>query len=97
MSFEFFLGKRYLITKQKEAFVSLITLLSTFGVTVGVMVLIVVIAVMTGFETELMHRILNIESHILVGRYGTISIGRLHCGIAGYFSCKLWLSTQNDC
>jgi lipoprotein-releasing system permease protein len=71
MSFEFFLGKRYLITRQKEAFVSLITLLSTFGVTVGVMVLIVVIAVMTGFETELMHRILNIESHILVGRYGT--------------------------
>jgi lipoprotein-releasing system permease protein len=71
MFFEFFLGKRYLITKQKEAFVSVITLLSTFGVTVGVMVLIVVIAVMTGFETELMHRILDIESHILVGRYGT--------------------------
>ena len=71
MSFEFFLGKRYLITRQKEAFVSLITLLSTFGVTVGVMVLIVVIAVMTGFETELMHRILDIESHIIVGRYGT--------------------------
>jgi len=70
MPFELFIGKRYLFTKQKEAFVSLITLLSTLGVAVGVMVLIVVIAVMTGFETELMHRILNIEAHVLVGRYG---------------------------
>ncbi len=70
MSFEFFIGKRYLLSKQKEAFVSLITFLSTLGVAVGVMVLIVVIAVMTGFETELMHRILGIEAHVLVMRYG---------------------------
>jgi len=70
MSFESFLGRRYLFAKQKEAFVSLITLLSTLGVAVGVMVLIVVIAVMTGFETELMHRILGIEAHILVWHYG---------------------------
>ncbi len=70
MSFEIFIGKRYLLSKQKEAFVSLITFLSTLGVAVGVMVLIVVIAVMTGFETELMHRILGIESHVLVMRYG---------------------------
>lgn len=70
MSFEFFVGKRYLFTKQTEAFVGLITLLSTLGVAVGVMVLIVVIAVMTGFETELMHRILDVEAHVLVMRYG---------------------------
>jgi lipoprotein-releasing system permease protein len=70
MSFEAFIGKRYLLSKQKEAFVSLITILSTIGVAVGVMVLIVVIAVMTGFETELMHRILGIEAHVLVMRYG---------------------------
>lgn len=49
---------------------SLITLLSTLGVAVGVMVLIVVIAVMTGFENELMHRILGVEAHVLVMRYG---------------------------
>jgi lipoprotein-releasing system permease protein len=70
MAVEFFIGKRYLFTRQKEAFVSLITLLSTLGVAVGVMVLIVVIAVMTGFETEVMHRMLNIEAHVFVGRYG---------------------------
>jgi lipoprotein-releasing system permease protein len=70
MYFEYIIGKRYFGAKQKEAFVSLITLLSVLGVTVGVMVLIVVIAVMSGFESELMSRILGIEAHILVGRYG---------------------------
>lgn len=72
MSFEYFIGKRYLVAKQNEAFVSLITLLSTLGVAVGVMVLIVVIAVMTGFETELMRRILDIEAHVWVMRYGDL-------------------------
>jgi lipoprotein-releasing system permease protein len=70
MYFEYLIGRRYLGAKQKEAFVSLITLLSVLGVVVGVMVLIVVIAVMSGFESELMTRILGIEAHILVGRYG---------------------------
>lgn len=70
MYFEYFIGKRYFGARQREAFVSLITLLSILGVAVGVMVLIVVIAVMSGFESELMTRILGIEAHILVGRYG---------------------------
>ena len=48
----------------------MITLLATAGIAVGVMALIVVIAVMTGFEAELQHRILGIESHVLVMRYG---------------------------
>lgn len=70
MSFETFISKRYLLSKQREAFVSLITLLSTLGVAVGVMVLIVVIAVMTGFETELTHHILDVDAHVWVMRYG---------------------------
>lgn len=68
MSFEFFIGRRYLRTKQKNAFISLITLLSIAGVTVGVMALIVVIAVMAGFENDLKQRILGVESHIVVTR-----------------------------
>lgn len=68
MSFEFFIGSRYLRTKQKQAFISLITVLSIAGVTVGVMALIVVIAVMTGFEYDLKSRILGVESHIVVMR-----------------------------
>lgn len=66
MSFELFMGGRYLRSKQKQAFISLITLLSIAGVTVGVMALIVVIAVMAGFEADLKSRILGVESHIVI-------------------------------
>ena len=70
MTFPWFVGSRYLRSRQKQAFISLITLLATAGIAVGVMALIVVIAVMTGFESELQHRILGVESHVLVMRYG---------------------------
>lgn len=69
MSFTWFVGTRYLKTPHKQAFISLITVLATLGIAVGVMALIVVIAVMSGFESELQNRILGIESHILVMRY----------------------------
>ena len=71
MSFEYFIGSRYLRAKQKETFISLITLLSIAGVTVGVMALIVVIAVMAGFESDLRNRILGVESHVVVMRHGS--------------------------
>ncbi len=70
MSFTLFVGTRYLRARQKQAFISLITFLATAGIALGVMALIVVIAVMTGFESELQNRILGIESHVLVMRYG---------------------------
>jgi len=70
MSFEFFIGRRYLKAKQKHSFISLITILSIAGVAVGVMALIVVIAVMSGFESDLRSRILGIESHIVLMKYG---------------------------
>ncbi len=68
MSFEFFIGGRYLRAKQKQAFISLITYLSIAGVTVGVMALLVVIAVMTGFEADLKSRILGGQSHVVLLR-----------------------------
>jgi len=71
MSFEYFIGVRYLRAKQKETFISLITMLSIAGVTVGVMALIVVIAVMAGFESDLKNRILGIESHVVIMRHGS--------------------------
>ncbi len=70
MSFELFVGARYLRAKQKETFISLITVLSIAGVTVGVMALIIVIAVMAGFESDLKSRILGVESHLVVMRHG---------------------------
>jgi lipoprotein-releasing system permease protein len=70
MQFEFFIGARYLRAKQKQAFISLITLLSIAGVTLGVMALIIVIAVMAGFESDLKSRILSVNSHIVLMRHG---------------------------
>ena len=70
MSFEYFIGRRYLRAKQKQTFISLITFLSIAGVTVGVMALMVVIAVMTGFESDLKARILKGQSHLLIMRHG---------------------------
>ncbi len=69
MSFEWFVALRYLRAKRQEAFISLITLISIVGVAVGVMALIVVIAVMSGFETHLRTKILGINSDILVRSY----------------------------
>lgn len=66
MSFEFFIGRRYLRAKRQQAFISLITILATAGVMVGVMALIVVIAVMAGFESDLKSRILGGQAHIVI-------------------------------
>ena len=74
MYFEWFIGGRYLRARQKHAFISLINVLSIAGVAVGVMALIVVIAVMAGFEEDLKSRILGVESHVIL----TPSRGSMH-------------------
>ena len=70
MAFETFIGSRYLRAKQRQAFISLITFLSIAGVAVGVMALIVVIAVMSGFEADLKRHILGGQAHVMLMRYG---------------------------
>ena len=62
--FSLFLALRYL--KPKRTFVSVITLISILGVTLGITVLILVISVMTGFDLELRSKVLGFEPHILV-------------------------------
>lgn len=66
MRFEFFIGRRYFRSKPRRTILSLITLLSIAGVTIGVTALIVVIAVMSGFEADLKSRIIGIEPHLIV-------------------------------
>lgn len=65
-----FIGLRYLKAKRKSTFISIITFISTAGVTLGVMALIVVLAVMTGFENDLKEKILGTNAHIVVIRSG---------------------------
>jgi lipoprotein-releasing system permease protein len=66
MFFEFFLGMRYMKAKRKQAFISVITVISVLGVMVGVMSLVVVLSVMNGFREDLMGKILGVNSHLLV-------------------------------
>ena len=66
MSYELFIGLRYLKAKRKQTFISIITLISIGGVAIGVMTLIVVIGVMTGFKEDLTGKILGYYSHIVV-------------------------------
>ncbi|MDP2992581.1 MAG: lipoprotein-releasing system transmembrane subunit LolC, partial [Deltaproteobacteria bacterium] len=70
MDFEWFIGLRYLKAKRKQSFISVITFISVAGVMVGVMALIVVLAVMTGFEEDLKGKILGLNAHVLVLKYG---------------------------
>jgi lipoprotein-releasing system permease protein len=64
LPFELFLGLRYL--KPKRSFVSAITFISLLGVTLGVWVLIVVIAVMSGFDRELRDKLMSMHAHVTV-------------------------------
>ena len=64
LPFELFLGLRYL--KPKRTFVSVITLISLAGVAIGVWVLIVVIAVMSGFDRELREKLMGMHAHVTV-------------------------------
>ncbi len=64
MPFSLFLALRYL--KPKRTFLSIITLISVLGVTIGVTVLILVISVMTGFDQELRQKVMDFDAHILV-------------------------------
>ncbi len=72
MSYEFFIGLRYLRSKRKPTFVSVITFISVLGITVGVMALIIVLSVMSGFEKDIRDKILGINAHIVVLKYGNI-------------------------
>ncbi len=63
--FSIFLALRYL--RPKRTFLSLITVISILGVTLGIMVLILVISVMTGFEQELRRKVLGFDAHLVAG------------------------------
>ncbi|MGI6639328.1 MAG: lipoprotein-releasing ABC transporter permease subunit [Desulfobulbus sp.] len=68
-SFEWFVSLRYLRAKRKQKFISLITLISILGVAVGVMALIVVLSVFTGFTEGLRDQIIGVNSHLIIQSY----------------------------
>ena len=64
--YEWFISTRYLRAKHRQGFISLISLISVAGITVGVIALIVVLSVYAGFTDGLRDQILGINSHIIV-------------------------------
>jgi len=66
MPFELLIALRYLLAKRKQVFISVISAISTLGVVVGVMILLIALAIMTGFQGELRSRILGAVSHLSV-------------------------------
>ena len=72
-SLEMFIAFRYLKSKRKEGFISVIAIFSFIGIMIGVATLITVMSVMNGFRHELVGRILGINSHISIySRQGKI-------------------------
>ncbi|HEY7171733.1 MAG TPA: FtsX-like permease family protein [Vicinamibacterales bacterium] len=66
LPFELHVALRYLLARRKQAFISVISLISTLGVIVGVMALVIALALMTGLQDELRDRILGATPHIFV-------------------------------
>ena len=69
-SFELYVAVRYLLARRKQAFISLISVLSTLGLCVGVMATIVALALMTGLQQEMRDRILGASAHVYVWKVG---------------------------
>ena len=64
--FEWMLSLRYLRARRKEGFISVIAGFSFLGIVLGVATLIIVMAVMNGFRTELLDKILGLNGHLLI-------------------------------
>src|SRR5919107_18330 len=64
--FEWMLAGRYLRTRRREGFVSVIAGFSFLGIMLGVATLIVVLSVMNGFRKELLDKIVGINGHFFV-------------------------------
>jgi lipoprotein-releasing system permease protein len=71
MGYELFISLRYLKAKRKQVFISIITILSMAGVALGVMALIIVLSVMSGFEEDLKKKILGTNAHLVVLQQGS--------------------------
>jgi lipoprotein-releasing system permease protein len=74
MPYQLFIGLRYLKAKRKQTFISIISLISVGGVALGVMALIIVLAVMSGFEGDLRDKIIGTNSHVVILKHGRAAL-----------------------
>src|SRR5262245_6447599 len=72
LPFELHIALRYLLAKRKPAFISVISAVSTIGVTVGVAAVIIALGIMTGLQQTLRDRILGGQAHIYISKPGSL-------------------------
>lgn len=72
--FELYVAVRYLLARRKQAFISMISAISTLGVAVGVMALLIALALMTGLQQELRDRIVGSTAHVYVWKLGATGL-----------------------
>jgi lipoprotein-releasing system permease protein len=70
LPFELKVALRYLLAQRRQLFISVISTISTLGVVVGVMILLIALAILTGMQGELRSRILGAASHLSIYRDG---------------------------
>lgn len=99
MKFERLVALRYLRAKRREKFISLISFISIAGIAVGVMALLVVIGVMTGFDQDLRNKILSVNAHIILIKPGYSiadydTVAREVEAVPGVVAAKPFIYTQ---
>jgi lipoprotein-releasing system permease protein len=70
MSWEWLVARRYIWSKRRHPFVGIISTISVLGIAVGVAALIVVLAVMNGFDEDLKTRIIGTRAHLVIEKDG---------------------------
>ncbi|MFH1062419.1 MAG: lipoprotein-releasing ABC transporter permease subunit [Candidatus Omnitrophota bacterium] len=98
MGYRLKVGLKYIFGRRKEKFISLISFISIIGVATGVCALIIVIGVMSGFDTELRDKIIGTSSHIVVDKLGGLddpatAINTIS-SVAGVVACAPFINTQ---
>jgi lipoprotein-releasing system permease protein len=71
MKFESFIAKRYLVSKHKINFITIISIISVVGITIGVAALIVVLSVFNGFGSLVTSYLMNFDPHLRVEMIST--------------------------
>ena len=66
MQNKFFIARRFLLTKDKGQFISIVSIVSSIAIAIGIASIIIVLSVMNGFESEIHKRIVNVEPHITI-------------------------------
>lgn len=71
MNTEFFIAKRYLFSKRKVSFITIISAISVIGVTIGVAAMIIVLSVFNGFHDKVTSILIGFDPHIRIEPYSS--------------------------